>query len=580
MRILTPWTQQPQVPVEIDWANPLLAWADDVFIPVGGKWLKYSRPGSVLTTKTSNELSTLVSKAGVGIIENPSSYGTTYARSAAYATSSVTLLAVVTPKYSAQTKQVICGVEGYYDDGFYLAITYEAWSCRANIGGNVEIFGSSVEYGKPSTISMSWNGQNLSLKNPSGSYNSSSSSGTLAATSVPFSIGGTPNNYNNTSASATHLVVSGRRHASDSVRNQLHDNPWQIFKPIPRYIFAPVSAATGDGTGIGSLYAITLSSPTATAAGTANATATGSLAASTLTAPTGSASAGTSATATGTFAASSLSAPSATATGSALATGALTTVTLTTITASANGSALATGTIDQIDLSTVAGNATGTTAGNAEGVGSVATIALSAPAASAIGSALATGSFAAISLGTVSGSASAATDGQAAASIQPISISAPLAIAIASSVATGGIQSIGLTAPTGTASGQAQTIARPTSDISNTGWTPSTGSDLYAMLDEVSPDDADYISTSSVGAVCKFGMNATAFPGGASQQLSLRASSSTGNGILVTIKDGATTIATRTLTLTPTFDLHTITLTSGEIAAITSGNLTVEMTST
>lgn len=29
-----------------------------------------------------------------------------------------------------------------------------------------------------------------------------------------------------------------------------------------------------------------------------------------------------------------------------------------------------------------------------------------------------------------------------------------------------------------------------------------------------------------------------------------------------------------------TFDLHTITLTSGEIAAITSGNLTVEMTST
>ena len=100
------------------------------------------------------------------------------------------------------------------------------------------------------------------------------------------------------------------------------------------------------------------------------------------------------------------------------------------------------------------------------------------------------------------------------------------------------------------------------------------------MLDEVSPDDADYISTSSIGAVCKFGMNATQYPGSASQQLSLRASSSTGNGILVTIKDGATTIATRTLTLTPTFDLHTITLTSGEIAAITSGNLTVEMTST
>ena len=132
----------------------------------------------------------------------------------------------------------------------------------------------------------------------------------------------------------------------------------------------------------------------------------------------------------------------------------------------------------------------------------------------------------------------------------------------------------------GSAAGITSTIARPTSDISNTGWTPSTGSDLYAMLDEVSPDDADYISTSSVGAVCKMSLNATQYPGSASQQLSLRASSSTGNGLTVVIKDGATTIATRSLTLTPTFDLHTITLTSGEIAAITSGNLTVEMTST
>ncbi len=41
-----------------------------------------------------------------------------------------------------------------------------------------------------------------------------------------------------------------------------------------------------------------------------------------------------------------------------------------------------------------------------------------------------------------------------------------------------------------------------------------------------------------------------------------------------------TTALRNTMILTPTFDLHTITLTSGEIAAITSGNLAVEMTST
>lgn len=34
---------------------------------------------------------------------------------------------------------------------------------------------------------------------------------------------------------------------------------------------------------------------------------------------------------------------------------------------------------------------------------------------------------------------------------------------------------------------------RPSSDIASNGWTPSTGSDLYAMLDETAADDADYI---------------------------------------------------------------------------------------
>jgi hypothetical protein len=122
-------------------------------------------------------------------------------------------------------------------------------------------------------------------------------------------------------------------------------------------------------------------------------------------------------------------------------------------------------------------------------------------------------------------------------------------------------------------------IGRPSSDVSNSGWSPSTGSDLFAMLDEVTPSDTDYIVTSSLGSTCKLNLNATQYPGSSSQQLSLRASSSTGNGLSVTIKDGATVIATRSLTLTPSYDLHTITLTSGEIALISTGALTVELTS-
>ena len=35
--------------------------------------------------------------------------------------------------------------------------------------------------------------------------------------------------------------------------------------------------------------------------------------------------------------------------------------------------------------------------------------------------------------------------------------------------------------------------ARPASDIAAGGWLPSTGANLYAMLDEVAADDADYV---------------------------------------------------------------------------------------
>ena len=123
------------------------------------------------------------------------------------------------------------------------------------------------------------------------------------------------------------------------------------------------------------------------------------------------------------------------------------------------------------------------------------------------------------------------------------------------------------------------TIGRPTSDTSNTGWTPSTGVDLYAMVDEVTPSAVDYISASSVGAICKMALNATAYPGTASQNLKYRASSSTGNSVIVRLKEGATTIRTETQALTAVDTEYTLTLTSGEIAAITSGSLSVELES-
>lgn len=40
---------------------------------------------------------------------------------------------------------------------------------------------------------------------------------------------------------------------------------------------------------------------------------------------------------------------------------------------------------------------------------------------------------------------------------------------------------------------------RPTSDVSTPGWVPSTGASAYATLDEVAPDDGDYVSSQASG---------------------------------------------------------------------------------
>jgi hypothetical protein len=55
------------------------------------------------------------------------------------------------------------------------------------------------------------------------------------------------------------------------------------------------------------------------------------------------------------------------------------------------------------------------------------------------------------------------------------------------------------------------TTARPDSDVSAGTWTASSGSDLYAMLDEETPSDADYIEASSAGT-CEVALSTIAEP--------------------------------------------------------------------
>ena len=110
--------------------------------------------------------------------------------------------------------------------------------------------------------------------------------------------------------------------------------------------------------------------------------------------------------------------------------------------------------------------------------------------------------------------------------------------------------------------------ARPNSDTSQGSWLPSSGTELFAMVDEATASDADYIYATTA-TICQMGLNPVDANAGYGKTLTIRAKSATGSSLLVTLKQGSTTIATRTLTPSTSFADMTITLTSGEIASIT-----------
>ena len=111
-------------------------------------------------------------------------------------------------------------------------------------------------------------------------------------------------------------------------------------------------------------------------------------------------------------------------------------------------------------------------------------------------------------------------------------------------------------------------LLRPTSDISAGAWTPSTGTDLFSMLDETPYDDADYIVTSSASSSeVKLGVGFDPLSS-TGHIIRYRAK---GNGTLtVYLYQGTTLIASHVPTLTSGFQTFTFTLTSTEADSITS----------
>lgn len=112
---------------------------------------------------------------------------------------------------------------------------------------------------------------------------------------------------------------------------------------------------------------------------------------------------------------------------------------------------------------------------------------------------------------------------------------------------------------------------RPISDVSNSGWTPSSGSDLFPMIGETTRNDATYISATEAGAACEVLLGtSTGDPLSSINHLPRIVMSAGSGGIIIRLKQGATLIKEWAYaSLTGTDTLYTPTLTGGEIDSIT-----------
>lgn len=97
------------------------------------------------------------------------------------------------------------------------------------------------------------------------------------------------------------------------------------------------------------------------------------------------------------------------------------------------------------------------------------------------------------------------------------------------------------TIPAGTV--LAPRYARPLADVSAGPWTPSTGTSLAAMIDEVVPDNSDYIVATSAGTA-EVTLNPVTDPHtSANQVVRYTAWSTSGGTLTVQLKQGSTVIA-------------------------------------
>jgi len=133
-------------------------------------------------------------------------------------------------------------------------------------------------------------------------------------------------------------------------------------------------------------------------------------------------------------------------------------------------------------------------------------------------------------------------------------------------------------------------FARPDADTSVGNWSASSGTNRYAMIDESSTDDSDYISvTDNFGSseAITFSLSSVTDPAsGSTHSVVVRASEDMGMGAVtlnVNLKDGGTSIKNQDFNPGSSAGNHTMTLSTAQANNISSsgyGDLTLVLTAT
>ena len=121
-------------------------------------------------------------------------------------------------------------------------------------------------------------------------------------------------------------------------------------------------------------------------------------------------------------------------------------------------------------------------------------------------------------------------------------------------------------------------FARPDADTSVGNWTASSGSDRYAMIDESSASDSDYITVTddmsgSAEAITLSLSSVTDPEDHTSTSVVVRANADSFSGSVtlnVTLKDGSSTIKSENFTPGTSFGNHTMSLSTTQAGDISS----------